>query len=438
MSDEADAGAAPPENVESGHLGVLATWRQTPGAARALLAGVFVNRLAGFLTIFLVLFLHHRGFTNGQAGLALGVYGAGAVIGTFVGGWLSDRLSARAAMLIGMGGTALLIVSIIYLKIYLLILLAALLVGLVSVIYRPAAQTMITELVPSDRLVMVTAMYRLCLNLGTTVAPLIGVALVQVSYNLLFWAEAGAALIYGVIAFRYLPRRPRPAAAPVATQMPEKKTRTGYLAVLHDGQYVIFLLSFLVLCLVYVQYTAILPLAIVKAHLSIWWYGAVIAINAVIVVTCEVVVTKWVQAWPRRLALLSGYGLVAVGYAIYGIRMIPVLLVLGTLVWTTAEITGTPTVYAYPGLVAPPHLRGRYFGAQQSMYGIGSTLGPIFGILLWDHVGRAAFLWAGLVVLVATVLGQLGVRDVSPASRVRPTADEAAATAPAGAEPAGA
>ncbi len=154
--------------------GVLATWRETPRQAKALLAGVFVSKLAGFLQIFLVLFLTSRGFSSGQAGLALGLYGAGAVVGTFVGGSLSDRLSARTATLISMLGSALLIVSIIYLDQYLLLLLAVLLVSTVGQLYRPAAQSLITELTPPNRLVMVTAMYRLCLNLGTTVAPLAG------------------------------------------------------------------------------------------------------------------------------------------------------------------------------------------------------------------------------------------------------------------------
>jgi MFS family permease len=164
----------------AGRVGVLTTWRGMPRQAKALLAGVFVNKLAGFLQIFLVLFLTSRGFSSGQAGLALGLYGAGAVVGTFVGGSLIDRQSARTATMISMFGSSLLLVSIVYLRNYLLLLVAIVLVSAVSQIYRPAAQALITELTLPDRLVMVTAIYRLCLNLGTSVAPLLGVALVSV------------------------------------------------------------------------------------------------------------------------------------------------------------------------------------------------------------------------------------------------------------------
>jgi MFS family permease len=418
MSTETTGESTVPE--PTGHLGVLETWRHTPRQAKALLAGVFVSKLAGFLQIFLVLFLTHRGYSSGRAGLALGLYGAGAVIGTFAGGWLSDRLSARTATVISMVGSALLIVSIIYLNNYLLILLAVLMVSAVGQLYRPAAQSLITELTPRDRLVMVTAMYRLCLNLGTTVAPLIGVALASISYNLLFWGEALAAGVYSLIALTALPRKvkaaePAERAEPAAAQQSRgKQSRSGYLALLDDRRYMAFLAAFLLLCVVYCQYTAVLPLAVMHAGLSTWWYGSVITLNAVVVVTCEVAATRFVQKWPLRLTQMSGFALLALGYGFYALGMTPVFLIIGTLTWTLSEILGAPTVWAYPGVVAPEHLRGRYFGAMQSMYGLGSTLGPILGVTLFIHVGQQFFLWAALVAVLATAVGQVGMRSPKP------------------------
>jgi MFS family permease len=416
MSGEAAGERSSAEAAASGRLGVLATWRQTPRQAKALLAGVFVNRLAGFLQVFLALYLTHRGYSPGQAGLALGVYAAGGILGTFAGGSLSDRLSARTATLISMLGSAVLIASIIYIGVYLLILLAVLLVSTVGQLYRPAAQSLITELAPPGQLVMVTAMYRLCLNLGTSVAPVIGVALVSVSYDLLFWGEALAALIYGLIALVALPRRADPAeATPAAATEP----RPGYRALLADRRYLVFLGGFFLVCIVYCQYTAVLPLAIVRSGLSIWWYGAIVALNAVVVVTCEVAATKFVQSWPMRLAQLSGWSLLAIGYGIYAIALVPVFLILGTLLWTLSEIIAAPTTYAYPGLVAPARLRARYFGAMQSMFGLGFTLGPILGVELFNHVGqRWVWLWVAAVGVLATIVGRFGIRP-SPAADSR-------------------
>ncbi|MFL6163966.1 MAG: MFS transporter [Jatrophihabitantaceae bacterium] len=422
-------GPAAPEQV-----GVLATWREMPRPAKALLAGVFVSKLAGFIQIFLVLFLTARGFSSGQAGFGLGMYGAGAILGTFVGGSLSDRQSARTAMLTSMLGSAALLVSIVYLKNYYLLLLAIVLVSAVSQVYRPAAQAMITELTPGTRLVMVTAIYRLCLNLGTSAAPLLGVALVSVSYNLLFWGEALAAVIYCLIALFFLPRgRPKPSPAANhgdAAVEPPRKPRSGYLEMFGDHRYMLFLLGFLFLHLVYIQYTAVLPLAVTDAGLSTWWYAAAITINGALIVACEVWATKFVQHWSLRLSQGAGYALLAAGYAAYSIGMTPALLVIGTLLWTLSEIVGAPTVWAYPGLVAPSHLRGRYYGGLHSTYGLGSTIGPIIGIALFASVGQRFFLYATAVGVLATIVGQLGIRTPETEPAAEPAVAEALADAP--------
>jgi MFS family permease len=408
-------------------LGVRATWQQTPRHVRALLAGVFVNKLAAFMQIFLVLFLTHRGYSEGQAGFALGMYGAGAVIGTTIGGSVSDRLSARAATLISMWGSAGLLLSIVYVHNYYAILVSVVLVSMIGQLYRPAAQAVIADFTPAERLVMVTAMYRLCLNLGTTAAPMIGVALASVSYNLLFWGEATMALAYGVAAIWMLPRRaelaqqqaPRETEAP-GTPRKSEKGATGYRVLLRDRRYMIYLFAFLLLNLTYHQYTGALPLAIIKAGLSTWWYAAVISFNAVTVVLFEIWVTRYVQHWPTKVAQLCGYFLLATGYFCYAIHMAPLFIILGTLFFSVSEVVGAPTLYAYPGKIAPAHLRGRYFGAMQSTYGLGSTIGPIVGIMVFEHVGQRVFLFAALLAIAGAFIGQIGLRRPAAAPEAQP------------------
>jgi MFS family permease len=423
MSDDVEREPAATEEVKRTALGAIATWRQTSTPARALLIGVFVNRLGAFLQIFLVLFLTHRGFSASQAGLALGIYGAGSVLGSFVGGWLSDRLSPRSATLISMLGSAALIVSILYLEVYLLILLAVLLVSTVGQLNRPAAQAMLAELTAPGQLVMTMAMYRLAINLATAVTPMVGVALVSISYDLLFWAEAAAAVIYSVIAWRFLPgRKPADESSGEAAEEP----RHGYLAVLADWRYVFYLAAVFLVTIVYTQYIAVLPLAIVDSDLSLWWYSTVVSLNAAIVAIVEVPATKYVQTWPLRLTALAGFGLVAIGYGVYAIALVPVLLIIGTLIWTASEIIGAPTTFAYPGMVAPPHLRGRYSGAMLGVFGLGNAVGPAVGVALYQQVGQSFWLWAVGVAILSTVCARIGMRrpdtqpDTKPASQPAP------------------
>lgn len=411
---------ATPDAGAGAATGVWATFRQTPPATKAVLVGVFINSVAAFIQIFLILFLKHQGFSSVQAAIALGCYGAGSVLGTFAGGWLTDRITVRTVTALSTLGSALLMIAILYLKSYPLVVLAVLLVSGVRQLYRPAAQTMLAELTPPRQLVMVMAMFRLSMNLGITVAPVIGTALIP-SYDLLFWTQAAAAVVYGLIALTLLPRKDRSAAAAAAQQAPD--TRSGFRVLAADLSYLAFLLAIMLRGAVYVQYTTALPVAIQAAGVSLWWYTAVVSLNSVMVVTCEVFLTKFTQNWPLRVTAVTAFGLLAVGYAVYAIRIAPAFLILGTLIWTLSEIIGAPTAFAYPAMVAPSGFRGRYFGAMQSALGIGMAIGPIIGVWLLSTVGRWVWLWAAGVGILSTVAARVGMRPRDEPQQPQPAAE---------------
>src|ERR1700683_3428528 len=83
--------------------GVWRTLRETPLSAHVVLVGIFINQIAAFVQLFLVLFLTAKGFTAEQAGIALGFYSVGAIIGTFGGGALADLLGPRWTIVVSTG-----------------------------------------------------------------------------------------------------------------------------------------------------------------------------------------------------------------------------------------------------------------------------------------------------------------------------------------------
>jgi len=396
--------------------GILSTWRDAPPAARALLAGIFVNRLGSFIQIFLVLFLTQRGFSTVQAGTALAVYTAGAVAGVLVGGALTDRLGPRRTILLSMTGTALLVLSILYQRNYVALLVAVGVVGMVSGAYRPASSTLLSELTPKHRQVMIFAMYRLAYNLGNTAAPLIGAVLLAVSYDLLFWGEAAAALGYAVIAAIALPRRTAPRVEQTPAEAPGRRAAgDGYLAVLADRRYVLFLAAVLVNAIVYVQYLSTLPVAMRAEGLGATWFSVMVALNGFIVITCELLVTKVVQRWPMRIVVAVGFVLLGTGLACYALPFGVAVFVVGTLIWSLAEIVAGPTVFAYPAVASPERLRGRYIGAMTAMFGVGSAAGAVVGLAVWNLVGTAVWWWCAGACLLGIVAAWYGMRPPADA-----------------------
>jgi MFS family permease len=398
--------------------GILITLRESPPAVKALLAGLFVNKMGQFIQVFLVLFMTNRGFTAVQAGAALSAYGIGSVLGLVVGGALTDGLGARRATLLSMGGTAGLLIAVLYVRYYPALIVVVALVGAVGRVYRPANAALLSDLTPKNRQVMIFAMQRLALNLGTTAAPLIGVVLISISYNLLFWVEAAAEVIYAVVAMAVLPRggagRAEAGDAGGAGDPAAHRVRGGYLAVLADHRYLLFLLALLVNSVVYIQYVSALPLAMRAAGLATIWYGGVVALNGVIVIAFELLMTKVVQRRPPRFAAIVGFVLLGGGLAVYALPLGAAIFVAGTLVWSLAEIVAGPTMFAYPAMTGPDRLRGRYMGMAQATFGLGTAIGPVLGVIVWHAVGSAVWLWCGLACVAGIGAAWAGIRPVTP------------------------
>ncbi|WP_432949629.1 MFS transporter [Kribbella sp. CA-253562] len=405
--------------------GIWVTIREAPVAVKALLIGNFVNKLGWFLQVFLVLFLTtSKGFSDVQAGTALGVYGGGTVIGLIIGGSLSDKIGPRAAVLISMFGMAGFVLAIAYVPSYTAVLVVVALAGAVGQFYRPASAALLTELTPKHRQVMIFAVYRLTMNVGATAAPLVGAALVAVSWDLLFIGEALAALAYAAVAIIALPKRRSTTteAADDGEVQDAPADRGNYLTVLRDYKYVLFLVCMFINAAIYMQYLAVLPLHMKADGLSTWWFSAVVALNGFIVITCELLVTKVVQHWPAKLVVIAGFVLLGGGLAFYALPGGVAIFVIGTLLWTLAEIIAGPTMFAYPGMAAPPQLLGRYVGSAHAMFGLGSALGPFLGVWVWNNSGTQVWLWCGLAGAVGVVLAYFAMPGKPEAAEEPPAA----------------
>jgi MFS family permease len=311
-----------------------------------------------------------------------------------------------------MAGSAALIASLLYLPSYPLLVAAVGLVSLVGQLYRPASATLMAELTPEPRQIMVYAMYRFGGNLGTTAAPLIGFALYnldQNQYDLLFWGEALVAVVYALLAWAALPARTR------SGTRTKDETTGSYLAVLRDRRYTLYLIATFANAAVYMQYLSTLPLDVQASGLAIFWYTLAVALNGFIVIAFELMLTKVSQHWPFRVTVVAAFALVGVGMACYGLPMAPAVIIIGTLIWTVAEIIGGPSGFAYPAVAGPAHLRARYIGSFQFMFGLGTALGPILGGALFARLGHAVWPVIALGSVVAVVCGLAGIRTPKPA-----------------------
>lgn len=404
-----------------------------------LLVGTFVNTVGSFVMLFLTLYLTQKGLSPYYAGIALGSWGIGRIAGAFVGGAISDRIGYRATMALSMLSTAVFMVVLIAAagqRNPWLVIVVTLVAASVNGVWRPPAQAMLTELTPPDRLVMVTAIYRLSFNAGMFVSPVLGAFLSRYSWDLLFWVEAGSSALFGLFVLVALPRVRRTPAEPVPATQPaeapagqpaptvpaEAAAPAGYARVLADRTFVLFLIALVLNATVYIQAPSVLSLHLNSLGYAATLFGALASLNALMVILLEVPLTKVTQRYPARSTIAVGMALTGFGLSLYSVPLGIAGFVLATVVWTMGEVVASPSMFAYPGLIAAPELRGRYIAAATVASQAGYSIGPMVGTAIWVGLGGQVFWIAGVVSAVAVAAALASVRNPVTVSDAAPAA----------------
>ncbi|MGW7332580.1 MDR family MFS transporter [Streptomyces sp. NPDC054840] len=418
-----------PEGRKADRPSVVQTLRGIPGPIWLVLVGMLINRLGNFLQIYLVLYLTDKGFSTSAAAFALGAYGVGSVVGVLAGGSISDRVGHAWTIVGSMALAGLLTLSLVHLDSLPVVITVAAVIGIAAQAYRPASSALLVEATPEEHHVMVFAVYRMAFNLGTTAGPLLGALLISYSYNLMFYIDAVTSVGFALFALVLV--RTGQAAAPDPGD-PQADGRS-YLAVLRDRRYLLFLLALFLNAVVYIQHTSALPLQLKADGHGPTFYSTLLSLNAAMVICLELLFTKYVQHLPGRFAVALGVGLVGVGMNLYVAGPGMAVFVIATVVWTVGEMIGTPTASAWPGKVAPAHLRGRYIAASAFPMQIGYAVGPVIGIAAWQASAASVWWLCGALTAVAVVVTLIGMAE-PPAGKQRRTPDAEPAAAPAPAE----
>jgi MFS family permease len=376
-----------------------------------LLCGNVLNKVTGFLQVFLAFYLTRRGFSAPQVGLALSALAAGGIIGTVSAGSLTDRFSSRSLIAASLAASGALTASLAFATRPAVIMALLALGGATSQASRPAVSSLLAGLTPDEHRVMIFALYRLSFNLGLTIAPLLGAVLAtRTSFSWLLVGDGATAMVFALVVLALLPdARPdhRPAAAGAAAAVPT----VSYRGVLQDRRYRWFLAALFLSAVVYVQHVSTLPLQLVHNGSGAGVFGVLVAINAFLVLVAELPVTRIVQRWAPGLAVGIGFALVALGLTLYAGPSAFGWLVLATVVWSTGEIVATPTAMAHPTRAASPELVGRYVGLAEGVQTLGYALGPVLGTAAFAWLGRGVW-WAcgitGAVAALSVVRGIAG------------------------------
>ncbi|MEE1818858.1 MFS transporter [Streptomyces sp. SP18ES09] len=383
----------------------------TPSAFRGLpplvwtvFAGTIVNRLGYLVTPFLVFFLASRGVTGAETSYVLGALGAGNLIGPAVGGVLADRLGRRPTMLIGLIGAAAAQGALFLAPGVWTMAAAALLISAAGSTVSPAAYALLADAVDGEGRRRAYALFGWGVNIGTAVAGVLGGYLAAQGYWLLFAVDAGSMLLYALVVAVRL-KEPQRAAAP-----DPREDGAGYGVVARDRLALLLLPLFGVQLFVYSLTEVALPLAVRDSGLSPAVYGAMAAVNAVVVVALQPFATARLARFPQLVVQSAGSVLIALGVALTGLADGVAGYTVSVVVWSLGEVVVAGIAAGVFADLAPAHARGRYQGAFSWTWGLARFGALTVGVTAYTTLGPGALWWTALLAGTAAAATTLALR----------------------------
>ncbi|PRY44625.1 MFS transporter [Umezawaea tangerina] len=376
---------------------VLAVVMGAPAPVWILIVGVFVNRVGSFFSTFATLFLVDRGFTAAELPLVLVAIGAAGMAGSLGGGWLADRVGHRGSLVTSMTGSAASLALLAVAPSSALVVVAVCLVGFFGQSYVPAASALLVRNSdPVDR-VPVFAFFRLALNVGAALGPLIAGLVATRSYTALFLVDAATCAACGLVILLGLRGRgtaPEPVAAQPEPGAPDVPIRG------HRGVVLLCLLLFVVAS-IYAQHMSTMPLQLTEAGSPASFYGLLLALNGFLVIVGELPISSVTRKLPWRVPVVAGIVLMSAGLVVAGLGGVAILVVPAFVVFTIGEMVFAPVANAAVAELSPPGATGRYQGMLATCQSLGFTLGPALGTAVYAL--SPSGLWWGIAVVTVVV-----------------------------------
>lgn len=387
---------------------------------------VFIDRLGGFMLYpFFALYLTEK-FDIGMStvGLLFAIFSITGMAGSALGGALTDRMGRKTVILASLLLSSLSALGMGFAPNLTIFVLVVIVVGTLSSIGHPAHEAVVADLLPPEKRAEGYGIIRVIFNVAVIIAPPIAGLLIANSYQTLFIVDAVISVISAAIVLLGLPET-KPQAHAHAQPESMKQTFAGYGRVFKDLPFMAFVGVSIMMALVYMNMNSTLGVYLRDEHaVGELYYGALLSINAVLVVLLQFWITRRIERQRPMLMLAAGSLLYAIGFAMYGFTSTFALFVIAMVVITFGEMVVSPFQQSVVAGFAPEDMRGRYMAVSSLSWSLAFTIGPYVAGSILDG-GHPTLLWylSGLVGLLA-MLGfvLLNKTHAVPAANIEPAA----------------
>src|SRR6202012_1135386 len=234
-----------------------------------------------FMSIYCIQQLH---FTIVQSGSIMALFGIGSILGSVLGGKITDKIGFYDLQVGALLSGGLLFLLLGYQHSFYGVAIGTFILSLCNESFRPANQTAIAHYSTGENRTRSYSLNRLAVNLGWGVGGAIGGFLAAINYHLLFWVDGCTNILAAVMLLKLIPR--------TSITKPEKIAveTTGSTSAYRDGVYLIFILLTTLFAACFFQLFTMQPLF----YKTVWHFneriiGALMAMNGILICVIEMV-----------------------------------------------------------------------------------------------------------------------------------------------------
>lgn len=328
-------------------------------------------------------------------------FGLGSVLGSYLGGKLTDRFGYYPVQLWSLILTAFMFWSLTLVSTFAGFCMVIFLTSLIADAFRPASMVAVAAYSREENRTRSFALIRLAINLGYAVGPALGglIALTQ-GYLWLFLID-GATCLAAAFVFRFYlnPRR-----APVHKDETPEPAPAAAGKVWRDRRYLAFILITIVTGMVFMQLLSTLPVYWKdQIGLNEAQIGGLFTLNCLVITALEmplIFVLERRGGLNRVMAL--GALLIGLTYITLSLGGSGAVIIISVLLITFGEMLNFPFANTYAVKMSPNSRQGEYMALFTMAFSVAHIFAPQLGLQVAAYLGFDV-LWyiLGLLSLVS-------------------------------------
>ncbi|OXA91001.1 MDR family MFS transporter [Flavobacterium hercynium] len=362
----------------------------------------FINRAGTMVLPFLSKYLKEDlQFTYNQVGWIMVAFGLGSMLGSWLGGKLSDKIGFYKIMIFSLFTSGLALFFIQYITTFSGLCIAMFALMVIADMFRPAMFVSLGAYAKPENRTRALTLVRLAVNLGFAAGPALGGLIIMgMGYQGLFWVD-GASCIISISIFALLVKEKKKVAHDDKTE-----SAAEIKSVFHDKIFWVFLFVSFVTAMIFFQLFTTLPLYHnEKFGLSEFQTGLLMTLNGLLIFALEMPTVGFLErkAFPKIRIIIIGSFIMASSFFLLLINVWAGILVISMICISIGEVLTFPFSNAFALSRAPRGQEGRYMALYTMSFSLAHIISSKVGFEIISRLGyQINWLFMACIGVLAT------------------------------------